>query len=99
MREPDPETGSRWREDKVATITSYVPGDGKEIEPVSLITTHVATLEKSDAFGRMARVEAERRGVNQAVQAVVIGGLRQLDRSADRAGVPGHSAHRGLGAC
>lgn len=73
MREADPETGSRWREDKVATITTYVPGDGAEIEPEPLITTHVATLEKSEAFGRMARVEAERRGVNRAQQVLGIG--------------------------
>ena len=42
----DPETGSRWREDKVATITSYIPGDGKELKARPLVTTHVATMEK-----------------------------------------------------
>jgi len=73
MRARDPETGSRWREDKVATLTTYVPGDGQEIEPQPLLTTHVATMEKSEAFGRMARVEAERRGVNQARQVIGIG--------------------------
>lgn len=73
MRDADPESGSRWREDKVATITSYVPGDGADIDPQPLITTHVATMEKSDAFGRMARVEAERRGVNQAALVIGIG--------------------------
>ena len=73
MRDADPETGSRWREDKVATITSYVPGDGAEIDPEPLITTHVATMEKSEEFGRMARVEAERRGVNQAALVIGIG--------------------------
>ena len=73
LRDADPETGSRWREDKVGTITSYVPGDGAEIEPQPLITTHVATMEKSAEFGRMVRVEAERRGVNQATQVIGIG--------------------------
>jgi hypothetical protein len=73
MREKDSETQSRWREDKVATVTSYVPGDGAEVEPQPLITTHVGTLEKAEAFGRMARVEAERRGVNQARQVIGIG--------------------------
>ena len=71
MREADPQTGNRWREDKVATITSYVPGDGAEIEPRPLITTHVATMASSEEFGRMARFEGESKGVNQA--SVVIG--------------------------
>lgn len=69
----DPESKSRWREDKVATITSYIPGDGKDVEPQKLITSHVGTMEKCEAFGRMTRVEAERRGVNQAVQVIGIG--------------------------
>jgi hypothetical protein len=73
MREIDPESKSRWREDKVATITSYVPGDGADIEPQPLLTTHVATMETCEPFGRMARVEAERRGVNQAQQVIGIG--------------------------
>ena len=73
MRDIDPESKSRWHEDKVATITSYVPGDGKDIEPQKLITTHVGTMEKCEPFGRMARVEAERRGVNQARQVLAIG--------------------------
>ena len=73
MRDPDPATGSRWREDKVATITSYAPGDGAEIEPKPLLTTHVATMEKSEAFGKMVRLEAERRGVNQAPLVIGIG--------------------------
>ena len=33
-----------------------------EIEPQPVITTPVGTMEKAEAFGRMARVEAERRG-------------------------------------
>ena len=73
MREADSETGSRWREDKVGTITSYILGDGAEIEPQPLITTHVATMEKSEEFGKMARLEAERRGVNQAQLVIGIG--------------------------
>src|SRR5947208_2841134 len=29
-RQKDPDTDSRWREDKVLTVSSYVPGDGRE---------------------------------------------------------------------
>ena len=29
-REKDPDTGSRWREEKVLTVSSYLPGDGKD---------------------------------------------------------------------
>jgi hypothetical protein len=65
-KDKDLESGSRWREDKVCTITSYLPGDGREREPKPLVTTSVATMRDSAAFGPMVRVEAERRGVRQA---------------------------------
>lgn len=65
-REKDPDSGSRWREDKVMTLTSYQPGDGQERAPEALVTTCVATMGDSQAFGKLARVEAERRGVRQA---------------------------------
>jgi hypothetical protein len=65
-REKDPVSGSRWREDKVLTITSYAPGDGKDRAPEALVTTCVATLGDSRAFGKLVRVEAERRGVREA---------------------------------
>lgn len=65
MREPDPESGSRWREDKVAIVTSYVPGDGRERLPEALVTTHVATREDAQVLGRWARVEAHRRGITR----------------------------------
>jgi hypothetical protein len=71
-QERDPETGSRWREDKVATITSYVPGDGAEIKPQALVTTHVATMEKCGPFGPMARTEAAHRGYAHAAQTIAI---------------------------
>jgi hypothetical protein len=74
-REKDPDTDSRWREDKIVTVSSYIPGDGREGEdarkPVPLVTTHVATARDATALGVMARVEAERRGYRQAE--VVIG--------------------------
>ncbi len=72
MKEKDSETGSRWREDKVLTVTSYVAGDGKEKEPEPLVTTHMASMSKTDELGRLARVEAERRGCQYASQVLGI---------------------------
>lgn len=68
----DPTTKSRWREDKVATITTYLPGDGAEQKPVPLVTTHVATMEKCGPFGPMVRAEAAHRGYAHAVQALAV---------------------------
>jgi len=62
----------RWQEDKVCTISSYLPGDGKEQEPQRLVTTTVATMRDAAAFGPMVRVEAERRGVRQALQILAL---------------------------
>ena len=72
MEEKDPETCSRWREDKVLTVTSYVPGDGHKNDPEPLVTTHVASMAKTEEFGRIARVEAERRGWKYAAQVLNI---------------------------
>jgi len=72
-REKNPETNSRWRENKVATITRCLPGNGNEKKPQVLTTTHVATMDDCKAFGKLARVEAERRGIRQAEQVIVIG--------------------------
>ena len=74
-REKDPQTQSRWHEDKVLSVSTYIPGDGQEgpeaRRPQPLVTTYVATARDAHAFGPMARVEAERRGLRQAQ--VVIG--------------------------
>jgi hypothetical protein len=70
-REVDPDTHTRWREDKVLSVSSYIPGDGGERKPRPLVTTHLATARDAQALGEMARVEAERRGYRQAE--VVIG--------------------------
>src|SRR5690606_22521935 len=59
------ENGSRWREDKVLTISSYLPGDNQDKDPQPLVTTYLATMHASDDFGTMARLEAERRGIRQ----------------------------------
>lgn len=72
-RQKNPQTGSRWREDKVCTVTTYVPGDGKERKPQKLLTTHVATARDVEAFGPMVRVEAERRGLCAAEAVTLMG--------------------------
>lgn len=72
MRDADPETGSRWKEDKVVTVTSYLPGDGNERDPEKLVTTAVATMGDTHACGRLARVEADRRGWNDAQDKIVL---------------------------
>jgi hypothetical protein len=69
-REKDPDTQSRWKEDKVCNVTTYLPGDGRDDpdarRPQPLVTTCVATARDAAAFGPMARLEAERRGLRQA---------------------------------
>lgn len=73
-REKQGENGSRWREDKVGAITSYLPGDGTaEHRPEPLVTTYVATMGKTEAFGKLVHVEAERRGLRQAKTVLVMG--------------------------
>jgi len=66
--------GSRWREDKVLTISSYLPGVPDEDKvPQPLVTTYLATMHDSGDFGTLARLEAERRGIRQAKEVVVLG--------------------------
>jgi hypothetical protein len=73
-REKSGENGSRWREDKVGTLTSYQPGDGTAAHPPKpLVTTYVATMGATEAFGKLLRVEAERRGLRQATTVLVMG--------------------------
>ncbi len=76
-REKDPESKSRWHEDKVLTVSSYrrAPAQepGGDPEPVRLVTTYVGTMASSGKFGQLARVEAERRGIRQATEVEVIG--------------------------
>lgn len=72
-QEKDPETQSRWKEDKVCTVSSYVPGDGTDKAPQKLVTTHVATSRDAKAFGPMARLEAERRGLRSATMVTLMG--------------------------
>jgi len=71
-KDKDANSGSRWREDKVATFTTYLPGDGCDKEPEPLVSTSIATMADAAAFGPMVRVEAERRGVRKAVQILAI---------------------------
>jgi hypothetical protein len=77
-REKDPDTDSRWHEEKVLTVSSYIPGDGKEAEeggraPQKMVTTHLATSRPAAEFGPMAKVEAERRGLRQALIVIALG--------------------------
>jgi hypothetical protein len=73
-REKQGENGSRWREDKVAAITSYLPGDGTTDHPATpLVTTYVATMGKTEAFGKLVHVEAERRGLRAGPTVLVMG--------------------------
>jgi hypothetical protein len=65
-KEKNPDTDSRWREDKVCAVATYLPGDGKDQEPQRLVTTYVATAGDAQAFGPLCRLEAQRRGLRGA---------------------------------
>lgn len=71
-REKSPETGSRWKEDKVLTITSCLKGDGVDQPPQKLLTTCLATMGDAKTFGPLARLEAEKRGIRKAVEVIGI---------------------------
>ena len=71
-REKSGETASRWKEDKVLTITSFLKGDGREKPPEKLLTTYLATMEDAHAFSPMTRFEAEKRGIRNARQVIGI---------------------------
>ena len=91
-REKQGEDGSRWREDKVCSITSYLPGDGTRGHPPQpLVTTYVGTMGDTQAFGKLVRLEAERRGLRQAATVLVMGDagnwidpLNERERLADQ---------------
>lgn len=88
-RQKDSQTDSRWREEKVLTVTSYIPGDGRQdqnaCKPAPLVRTHLATSKDAAAFGIMARVEAERRGYRQAEAVIAMGdGGNWIDPLLDR---------------
>lgn len=72
-RQKDPQTKSHWHEDKVLSISSFLPGNGKDREPEAWVNTYVATMHKAPEFGLLARIEAERRGIRQAHQVLVLG--------------------------
>jgi hypothetical protein len=72
MRDPDAQTKSKWKEDKVATFTSYIPGDGKEKKPRKVMTTYTATMQDAQAFGPMVALEAYRRGLWQVPMVLLI---------------------------
>lgn len=70
--EVNAQTGSRWREDKVAAITSYLPGNATT-PPQPLVTSYVATMQQTEGFGALVHVEAERRGLRDAAVVLSIG--------------------------
>jgi Uncharacterised protein family (UPF0236) len=80
------EEGTRWREDKALTITSYICGKHtSDNQPQKLVSSHLATMEPADKFGRLARLEAERRGIRNAQQVIVMGdGAAWIDGMAQR---------------
>lgn len=72
------EEGSRWREDKLVTVSTALKGDPKarkkeDREATMLVTTHVATMGDASVIGKLARVEAEQRMLCRAQQVVVLG--------------------------
>lgn len=71
--EKNPDTDSRWREDKVLTVSSCLKSAEPDEPPRPLVSSYVATMANAEAFGAMARTEAERRGIRRAAEAVVIG--------------------------
>ena len=71
--EKNPDTHSRWKEDKVLTVSSCLKNPEPDQPPTPLVNSYLATMENAEAFGAMARTEAERRGIRQAAEAVVIG--------------------------
>jgi hypothetical protein len=89
-RAKDPLTNSRWREQKTLAVSSYLPGDGRDParggrRPQKLVTTHVATARPAGPFGRLARVEAERRGLRHATAVIGLGdGGNWIDPLFDR---------------
>ena len=65
-RDKDSRGKRQWKEDKVVSLTSYLPGDGKEKKPKKLVSSYVASMEDAHAFGKMVAGEASRRGQWQA---------------------------------
>ena len=80
------EEGSRWREDKLVTVSTALKGNPKasskqDRQPKMLVTTHVATMGDATQIGKLARVEAEKRMLCRAEQVVVLGdGAAWIDR-------------------
>ena len=77
---------SHWCENKVLTVTSYRLGDGTdEHPPEKVISSYVATMENAEHFGKLARLEAERRGIRRARQTIILGdGASWIDTIADK---------------
>src|SRR5207249_954724 len=48
-------------------------GDGKTRPPQKLLTTCMASMNHAPMFGRLARLEAEKRGIRNAKEVILIG--------------------------
>lgn len=85
MREKDPASQSRWKETKAMSVTSYLPGDGKDRPPEPLVGTCVATLGSVEDFEPLIGPELARRGQNRAAQVLHISdGGNWIDPLAER---------------
>ena len=72
FRDPDPETGHRWREDKVLAVSSYLPGNGRDVPPERLTTTYMATMGAVQEFSELCGLEALRRGLRSAKRVIAL---------------------------
>jgi len=64
-----------WRECKAGVVASMLPGSFKKGEyrpPSTLVQSHVATMENIEEFGRRLKAEAERRGLREAREVVLV---------------------------
>jgi hypothetical protein len=66
MREKGEGHESFWHENKVGSVTSYIPGEGEEKPAQALVTTIVATMARAAEFGAMIELESRRRGLAKA---------------------------------
>lgn len=73
----DAERDRGWRENKIGIVARCLHGgyepDGRYLPPKELLKTYIATVQNIQAFGSIFHTEAERRGLDQALQVVWVG--------------------------
>jgi hypothetical protein len=66
-----------WRENKIGIVARALHGHydkkGRYLPPQELVKTYVATVLDSQVFGRLFHTEAERRGLDKALQVIWVG--------------------------